>query len=394
MSSWKDDPEQCALWGPLLERYRADGPRKMLALDGGGIRGVLTLEILAKIEKVLADATGKGEDFRMCDFFDYIGGTSTGAIIAAGLALGMSVTSLQKFYKETGPKMFDKAFLLRRLKGLYKSEPLTEELKRTFGEHTDLFPENLRCLLLIVTRNATTDSPWPISSNPLARYNRPNLRNCNLRIPLWQLVRASTAAPIFFPPEVVEWDPNNVDNTFVFVDGGVTPYNNPSFLLYRMATLEPYNLQWKRGERDLLLISVGTGAAPQVDNDIYSDRNAVSNLVGLPSTFMYGSLVDHDINCRAVGRCVYGAPIDSEMGDLIPRDGGTPVPLSVDLGRAFLYARYNADLSPAGLKALGFEHLDPAQIGKLDAIDSIDDLSAVGRKVAEEVKLEHFGSFV
>jgi patatin-like phospholipase/acyl hydrolase len=79
-----------SLWGPLAERYETERPRKLLALDGGGIRGVLTLEVLIKIEEMLAEATGQGKEFRLCDFFDYIGGTSTGAIIAAGLARGMS----------------------------------------------------------------------------------------------------------------------------------------------------------------------------------------------------------------------------------------------------------------------------------------------------------------
>ena len=59
-------------------------PRKLLALDGGGIRGVTSLEILLKIEQDLAKATGQGSSFRLGDFFDYIGGTSTGAIIAFG----------------------------------------------------------------------------------------------------------------------------------------------------------------------------------------------------------------------------------------------------------------------------------------------------------------------
>jgi uncharacterized protein len=63
-------------------------PRRLLALDGGGIRGVMSLEILRKIEQDLATATGKGTSFRLGDFFDYIGGTSTGAIIAAALSAG------------------------------------------------------------------------------------------------------------------------------------------------------------------------------------------------------------------------------------------------------------------------------------------------------------------
>ena len=71
-----------------------------------------------------------------------------------------------------------------------------------FGERT-LGADDLCSLLLIVTRNATTDSPWPVSNNPFAKYNDRTRKDCNLQIPLWQLVRASTAAPVYFPPEIV-----------------------------------------------------------------------------------------------------------------------------------------------------------------------------------------------
>jgi hypothetical protein len=389
-----------SVWGTLAERYEVrpgvePPPRKLLALDGGGIRGILTLEILLKIEQLLADATGEGEKFRLSNFFDYIGGTSTGAIIAAGLARGMSVNELLNFYQETGPAMFDKAFILNRLRYLYKSKPLAEQLQKVFGAETNLLPENLKCLLLVVTRNVSTDSPWPISSNPLARYNDCSLADCNLNMPLWQLVRASTAAPVFFAPEVLQWDKNDPTKTFKFVDGGLTPYNNPAFLLSRMATQAPYRLNWKTGEKNLLLVSVGTGASPRLDANVYSGGNLAENLATIPSALMYGAQVDQDINCRMVGRCVYGDEIDSELGDLIPRDeNDTVIPLSQDLGRAFTYARYNADLSSPGLNKLGFADVDPGKVSKLDSVDHIDDLRRIGRKVGQEVRLEHFGSFV
>jgi hypothetical protein len=389
-----------SVWGALAERYESKPgedapPRKLLALDGGGIRGVMTLEILLRIEQVLADATGRGEDFRLSDFFDYIGGTSTGAIIAAGLARGMSVGQLLDFYQKTGPAMFDKAFILNRLKYLYKSEPLAEELKKTYGAETNLLPDSLKCLLLVVTRNVSTDSPWPISSNPLAKYNDCERKDCNLKIPLWQLVRASTAAPVFFAPEVLQWDADDPTKTFKFVDGGLTPYNNPAFLLSRMATQSPYNLNWKTGEKNLLLISVGTGAAPRLDADVYSQNNLAKNLATIPSALMYGAQVDQDINCRMVGRCVYGDRIDNELGDLMPRDeSGQAIPLSQDLGRAFTYARYNADLSSPWLNKMGLGDIDPSKVSRLDSVDHMDDLRRIGRRVGQEVKIEHFGSFV
>jgi len=371
-------------------------PHRMLTLDGGGIRGALTLEVLVKMEKMLAQATGKGDGFRLCQFFDYIGGTSTGAIIAAALARGLSAKEILTFYKEAGPAMFDKAWLLARVRHLYESQPLAEQLQGVFGVKTTLEPEYLKCLLLVVTRNVTTDSPWPISSNPRARYNDPKRPDCNMKIPLWQLVRASTAAPIFFEPEVIQWDPKNPAKRFVFVDGGMTPYNNPSFLMYRMATLPAYNVGWKTGEKNLLLISIGTGAAPEVDADVYSPgKNALSNLAGIPSALMYGASVDQDLNCRTVGRCVYGAPLDREIGDLIPRDdNGKMIPLTQNQGRAFLYARYNAELNFEGLRKMGLNDIDPKKVSQLDSVDALEDLLRVGQKLAEEVKLEHFGSFV
>jgi len=381
-----------SLWGPLEDRYKKRSPRKLLTLDGGGIRGMLTLQVLIRMEELLREHSGQGDNFRLCNFFDYIGGTSTGAIIAAGLARGMSAKELSDFYMKAGPAMFDKSFILFRLRHLYESTPLQEELQKTFGKNTTLFPQHLKCLLLVVTRNVSTDSPWPISSNPDAKYNAPNRPDCNLNIPLWQLVRASSAAPIYFAPEVLQWDPKDPSKTFVFEDGGLTPYNNPSFLMARMATTPEYNLSWDAGEDKLLVISVGTGAAPRVDAEIYSSgKSAFTNLANFPAALMYGTQVDQDINCRTVGRCVHGAPIDRELGDLIPRDAdGKIIPTAVDLNRRFLYARYNADLTSRWLGDHGLGDVDPSQVAKLDSVEHINDLVLVGKAVAEDVKIEHF----
>ena len=381
-----------SLWGPLESRYSKKSPRKLLTLDGGGIRGVLTLQILIRMEDLLREPSGQGDNFRLCNYFDYIGGTSTGAIIAAGLARGMSARELSDFYMKAGPAMFDKSFILFRLRHLYESKPLQVELQKTFGTDTKLFPEDLKCLLLIVTRNVSTDSPWPISSNPFAKYNDRNRPDCNLCIPLWQLVRASTAAPIYFAPEVLQWDPNDPSKTFVFEDGGLTPYNNPSFLLARMATAPQYNLGWDAGEKNLLVMSVGTGSAPKVDAEVYSSgKSAFTNLANFPAALMYGAQVDQDINCRTVGRCISGAPIDRELGDLIQRDGNSnPIPVEQDLGRRFLYARYNAELTSVWLNAHGLGDVDPSAVAQLDSVEHINDLVRVGKAVADDVKIEHF----
>ncbi|MFL5036071.1 MAG: patatin-like phospholipase family protein, partial [Microvirga sp.] len=149
----------------LAERLAKEGPRKLLAIDGGGIRGVLSLHILGRIEDILIKES-KRPDYRLADYFDYVAGTSTGGIIAAGIALGMSVAEILNFYLTNGAEMFDKASIIRRLQYNYNSEPLAKQLKSVFGELTKLDSEHIETLLLLVMRNATTDSPWPISNNP------------------------------------------------------------------------------------------------------------------------------------------------------------------------------------------------------------------------------------
>jgi len=384
-----------SIWGALAERYETEKPqRKLLALDGGGIRGVITLEILAALERKLADKTGQGNTFRLGDFFDYVAGTSTGAIIAAGLAMGMSTGELLDFYSDFGRQMFEKSFLLERLKSFYKREPLAAKLQEIFhdgrGQPATLESAPLKCLLLVVAHNVTTDSAWPISTNPKAKYNASDRRDNNRKIPLWQLVRASTAAPVFFPPETLNWDPDDPSKSFVFQDGGITPYNNPAFLLFRMATQPAYRLEWKTGEQNLLLVSVGTGMAPNVGGS--EGKNILANLQGLPGTLMYGVQVDQDVNCRTFGRCVHGSSIDREMGDLVLTDEGTP---AQEYGRYFRYVRYNADLSPNGLAKLGIDPKLAPAVQQMDAVAQIDNMRSVGRAVAQtEVSLGHLGSFV
>lgn len=384
------------LWKQLHDRYATEKPvRRLLALDGGGMRGMITLEILAHLEAELRGKLGRGPDFRLGDYFDYVAGTSTGAIIASGIALGMSVADLTAFYRESGPLMFKKEFILQRMKQLYSAEPLQLKLQTAFGAHTDLSIEHFQCLLLVVTRNSSTDSAWPITNNPYAKYNDRSRPDCNLNIPLWQLVRASTAAPIYFPPEVLRWDKDDPNRTFLFQDGGVTPYNNPAFLLYRKATLQPYRLGWPSGENRMLLISIGTGTAPAIDGDVLNpERTHLATLVDLPGALMSGAKADQDIVCRTVGRCVSGPELDRELGDLIPRDAqGGEIPLSQPLGRAFVYARYEVDLTK--LDQLGLGRIDASRVQKLDAVDAIDDLSAIGKQYAlRNVDLAKFGSLV
>jgi len=368
----------------VADKLTKPGPRKLLALDGGGIRGLITIEVLAEIERLLKDEPGAGDDFVLAEYFDYIAGTSTGAVIATCLAVGMSVDRIREFYLENAVDMFDKSRLLDRFRFKYEDDRLAARLRKELGEETTLGSERLRTLLLVVMRNATTDSPWPLSNNPAALYNRPEREFRNLDIPLWQLVRASTAAPTFFPPEVIDIGGGK---SFVFVDGGVTMFNNPAFQLFLMATLEPYHLAWATGEKEMLLVSIGTGTNPRANEDLQpGEMNLVYNAASIPAALMGAALNEQDVLCRVFGRRLEGEPIDRELGDLATASG----PVDPKL---FTYARYNAELSQEGLTLLGLPDIHPADVQRLDSIKHMPELQRVGRAVAAKVKREHFAGF-
>lgn len=349
--------------------------------------------MLAEIERLVR--RDMGDDAVLADYFHYVAGTSTGAILASCISLGMPVDLIREFYDENGETMFDKASLLRRFRYKFEDDRLAAELRRVFntfrtaeeeaqGEDLKLGSPALRTLLLLVMRNATTDSPWPVSNNPDAKYNDCTRDDCNLNLPLWQLVRASTAAPTYFPPEQVKLGQHD----FLFVDGGVTPYNNPAFLLFLMATVEPYRLGWRAGREEMLLVSVGTGVSPQANADLHpGEMNLLYHAGSVPSALMFAALNEQDMLCRVFGDCRSGAMLDREIEDLCGAKG----PVEPKL---FTYVRYNGELSREGLTQMGLSDVRPEDVQQLDSVTHMHDLRRVGKAVAMQVKAEHFAGFM
>jgi patatin-like phospholipase/acyl hydrolase len=286
--------------------------------------------------------------------------------------------------------MFDKAFLLKRFRHKYEDEKLAEKLRTVFGKDTTLGSDKLQTVMMMVMRNATTDSPWPVSNNPFAKYNQGDRKDRNLNLPLWQLIRASTAAPVFFPPEVVTFAPGTPNEyEFIFVDGGITMYNNPAFQAFLMATVEPYKMGWATGEDQLLVVSIGTGSSPKANADLAPEEmNLVYNATSLPSALMLAALNEQDLLCRVFGKCLVGVQLDREVGDLIGKTG----PVSPKL---FTYMRYNAELTEKGLSDLGLSGINPEDVQQLDSVAHIKKLQAVGQAVGKRKVLPvHFNGFV
>lgn len=354
--------------------------RRLLSIDGGGIRGVVALEVLARLEALLRERTGD-DDLVLGDWFDYVAGTSTGAIIAAGLAIGHPVSRLQELYDEHAEQIFTPARWRDRLRFRYGEEGVEQALRRELGDLTLGSPE-LRCLLLLGLRNTSTGSPWPLSSNPAARYNQGH--PSNLDLPLWQLVRASTAAPTFFPAEEIRLG----EKTYLFSDGALTTLNNPGLQLVLMATLPAYQLSWPTGPDQLLLVSVGTGTSEQVDPALQvGDLTLLHHAKAVPEALIHSAMVQQDYLCRVLGECRHGPELDQELGALLGGAGLLREPL-------FSYVRYDAETTAASLAELGVSHLDAAHLDQIDGIAYIEEMREFGRAIAGRVDLAHLDGFV
>jgi hypothetical protein len=173
------------------------------------------------------------------------------------------------------------------------------------------------------------------------------------------------------------------------VDGGITPYNNPAFQAFLMATVQPYEMNWAVGENQLLVVSIGTGTSPKANADLEPGAmNLLYNAGSIPSALMFAALNEQDFLCRVFGECLAGEELDREVGDMIAKSG----PANPKL---FAYIRYNAELTREGLDALGLTLIKPDDVQQLDSVKHIPELQAVGKAVAaRKLKAEHFGRFL
>jgi len=345
--------------------------KRILALDGGGIRALFSLQVLARIEQLFRQERDR-EDMVLADEFDLFAGTSSGAIVATGLAWGMAVADIEKLYATRGSDMFTRAPWYQRWKSKYRAEAMASVLRIIFsedgcGEQPALLGSaRLRTLLLVVLRNASTGSAWPLTNNPRAKFNDRKNADCNLDIPIWQLLRASSAAPTYFPPQEIQLG----GHRDIFVDGGTSSFNNPALIAVLHATLPQYRLGWPASRADLHVVSIGTGAArARLDKKSVGKINVLDQISYLFPALSGAAVIEQDLLCRVLGDCLHGAPIDSELGNL-----NTPTMLTPD-EQKFSYVRYDRSVEDRAA---------------LDDLSMIPLLQAAGKRYAEEhVRLEH-----
>lgn len=228
---------------------------KILSIDGGGIRGIIPAKILYHLEE---EAIKKdGVNARLCDYFDLICGTSTGGIIAIGIALGMTAKEILKLYQEHARTIFPSKSYLR---ALIKNEPFynRKELEKLLSDKFNSFDYknndariyHCKTRLCIPTYDLDKGVQHVFKTDHLPNY----FRDCH--IPVVSAALATAAAPVYFSPYSFKYTDINSDNQNSYlnnVDGGVLA-NNPALLGLTEATF-CIGIELE----DIEMLSLGTG---------------------------------------------------------------------------------------------------------------------------------------
>lgn len=197
---------------PLIRRTVSRGRNfRILALDGGGLRGTFTAAVLAKWDEMI----GSGGGNNLVGHFDLVAGTSTGAILAIGLGLGLTPLEILNFYKLEGPKIFPKDRKLRHwLRSKHESTTLRALLNKVFSDRKLSYDSS--CRLVIPTVRATHGE-----AEAIVTAHSPD-RTAFRDVSAVDAALASSAAPTYFDEAV--WDTAIASESYL--DGGIWA-NNP-----------------------------------------------------------------------------------------------------------------------------------------------------------------------
>ena len=239
-------------------------PFRILSIDGGGMRGIIPAHVLSLLEGKLRARTARPLA-RVTDYFDMFAGTSTGAILVAGLLYPnergeprYSCEELIDLYRKHGKTIFHRSWWKSLLpfggfvNSKYSDHGLRQVMHEYFGDRTlkDLLKPCLFTAYEIETR-----------SNFFFRQHRAK-QQAHYDFAIEDVVQASSAAPVLFPVAEVRSCANRL---YHFIDGGTFAYN-PTLCVYA----EARRLHPRLYAKHMLVLSLGTG----IENTPYPYRKA------------------------------------------------------------------------------------------------------------------------
>lgn len=205
----------------------------VLALDGGGTRGIYSAQLLAKVESTY--------NVKVKDCFDLIAGTSTGAIIAGAAVTEIPMTEIVELFESEAPDIFRKKWYRNPL---FFSKYSNDKLAEIISHHIPATPlSQVSTPLLITCSEITTSESHIFRSHSFAKQNE--IENTDGDVSLRDAIVASCAAPTFFAPKIIK--------NRLLSDGGLWA-NNPSIAAYTEALTS-----FGKTTSQIKILSIGTG---------------------------------------------------------------------------------------------------------------------------------------
>lgn len=290
---------------------------RVLAIDGGGIRGLVTTILLQRI------VASSGLE-NLLDSIDLVAGTSTGGLLALGIAHQLDLTVIRDVYVKKGHKIFDDSWLddlidLGKLVGAdYDIKPLRRELKKLFGDTT---LGQLRKRVLITAFDLDNEDPNPSQQTwkPKLFHNFPGPKNDRSE-PAYKVGLYTSAAPTYFP---------SVDG---FVDGGVYA-SNPS--MCALAQTQDQRYQPTPSLDEVILLSLGTGTSLQYIKGRSHDWGYAQWAKPLVNLMLDGTAGIADYQCDQILHARYHrlAPV-FPLGISVPMDDVKKIPYMIDFAES------------------------------------------------------------
>lgn len=268
-----------------MDTQRAASRRKVLALTGGGLRGVIAAACLERIEALGRGRYGPG--FRLADAYDLVAGTSTGAVMATAIALGFDAARMVAFYRDDAPKVFRrKRFALPGVTEFFCSDALRGHYAEATRGRT-LRRADLHTELLVMTKNLSEGAPACLTSLPLTGAGTClGAQVSSAPVCLADLLRASTAAPGLFRPICLPIGAGGAQA--VCVDGGVSPFNDPSLIAWTLVASGRFGLDWGSVGVDLHCLGAGSGLVRQPPSRLLKRPAAMLALQALKGMIVDG----------------------------------------------------------------------------------------------------------